>query len=78
MIKSMEVVKLAKLMELEWRKLKQKTVISEIILYWGILMFLPMFFIKMVNGDFGQSYSAIIQLIFVDADGICPFWSISY
>lgn len=59
----MEVVKLAKLMELEWRKLKQKTVISEIIIYWGILMFLPMFFIKMVNGDFGQSYSAIIQLI---------------
>ena len=59
----MEVEKLVKLMELEWRKLKQKTVISEIIIYWGILMFLPMFFIKMVNVDFGQSYSTIIPLI---------------
>ncbi|MGE7184450.1 ABC transporter permease [Peribacillus sp. NPDC006672] len=52
-----------KLMELEWRKLKQKTVIGEIIIYWSILMFLPMFFIKMVSGDFGQSYSTIIELI---------------
>ncbi|MDQ0201857.1 hypothetical protein [Neobacillus ginsengisoli] len=63
MIKSMEVVKVIKLMELEWRKLKQKTVISEIIIYCGIIMFLPMFFIKMVNVGFGQSYSTIIQLI---------------
>lgn len=59
----MEVEKLVKLMELEWRKLKQKMIISELIIYWGILMFLPMFFIKMVSAEFGQSYSTIIQLM---------------
>ncbi|WP_282139758.1 ABC transporter permease [Cytobacillus oceanisediminis] len=52
-----------KLMELEWRKLKQKMVIGEMIIYLGILMFLPVFFIKMVMADFGQNYSAVIQLI---------------
>ncbi|WP_350302685.1 ABC transporter permease [Peribacillus frigoritolerans] len=55
--------KLVKLMELEWRKLKQKMILSELIIYWGILMFLPMFFIKMVSAEFGQSYSTIIQLM---------------
>ncbi|MFJ7684959.1 ABC transporter permease [Peribacillus butanolivorans] len=54
---------MVKLMELEWRKLKQKMIISELIIYWGILMFLPMFFIKMVSAEFGQSYSTIIQLM---------------
>ncbi|MFE4706125.1 ABC transporter permease [Peribacillus simplex] len=55
--------KLVKLMELEWRKLRQKMILSELIIYWGILMFLPMFFIKMVSAEFGQSYSTIIQLM---------------
>lgn len=50
-------------MELEWRKLKQKTVMSEIIIYLSILMFMPIFFIQIVSNDFGQSYSTIIQLI---------------
>jgi len=45
-------------------KIKKKTVISEIIIYWGIIMFLPMIFTKMVNIGFIQSYSTIIQLIF--------------
>ncbi|MEF2094163.1 ABC transporter permease [Bacillus sp. CFBP9009] len=54
---------MVKLMELEWRKLRQKMILSELIIYWGILMFLPMFFIKMVSAEFGQSYSTIIQLM---------------
>ncbi len=54
---------MVKLMELEWRKLKRKMILSELIIYWGILMFLPMFFIKMVSAEFGQSYSTIIQLM---------------
>lgn len=59
----MEVAKLGKLMMLEWKKLKQKTVIGELVIYWGILMFLPIFFIKMISTDFGESYSTIIQLM---------------
>ncbi|WP_241663428.1 ABC transporter permease [Peribacillus simplex] len=55
--------KLVKLMELEWRKLRQKMILSELIIYWGILMFLPLFFIKVVSAEFGQSYSTIIQLM---------------
>lgn len=50
-------------MELEWRKLRRKMILSEMIIYWGVLMFLPMFFIKMVSAEFGQSYSTIIQLM---------------
>ncbi|MFJ7930155.1 ABC transporter permease [Peribacillus sp. NPDC096448] len=54
---------MVKLMELEWRKLRRKMILSEMIIYWGVLMFLPMFFIKMVSAEFGQSYSTIIQLM---------------
>lgn len=54
---------MVKLMELEWKKLKQKMVISEVIIYVGILLFLPMFFIKMVSSDFGASYSTVITMI---------------
>ncbi|MDO7487391.1 ABC transporter permease [Peribacillus frigoritolerans] len=54
---------MVKLMELEWRKLRRKLILSEMIIYWGVLMFLPMFFIKMVSAEFGQSYSTIIQLM---------------
>lgn len=50
-------------MELEWRKLKQKMVFTELVIYLSIMMLLPMFFIRMVDGDFGQSYSSIISLI---------------
>lgn len=51
-----------KLMRLEWKKLKQKSVIGEMIIYPLIIMFLPVFFIKIVSADFGQSYAAIIEL----------------
>ncbi len=51
-----------KLMRLEWKKLKQKSVIGEMIIYPLIIMFLPVFFIESVSADFGQSYAAIIEL----------------
>ncbi|MBS4219586.1 ABC transporter permease [Bacillus sp. FJAT-49711] len=51
-----------KLMLLEWRKLKRLSVIGEVIIYWLILMFMPLFFIKMVMPDFGESYAAAIEL----------------
>ncbi|RDU38706.1 ABC transporter permease [Neobacillus piezotolerans] len=51
-----------KLMRLEWKKLKRLSVISEVIIYWLILMFMPVFFIKMVMPDFGQNYAAAIEL----------------
>ncbi len=50
-------------MQLEWKKLKQKSVISEVIIYTLILMFLPVFFIKAVSTDFGQNYATVIDLI---------------
>lgn len=59
----MEVLKLTKLMKLEWMKLKQKTIMSELIIYWLILMFLPLFFIKMINSDFGQNIDSLFTLI---------------
>jgi ABC-type transport system involved in multi-copper enzyme maturation permease subunit len=59
----MGVVKLSKLMTLEWKKLKHKMVFSELIIYWLILMFLPVFFIKMVSADFGQSFDLTFELI---------------
>ncbi|MEH7348372.1 ABC transporter permease [Gottfriedia acidiceleris] len=54
---------MVKLIELEWRKLKQKMVFTELVIYLSIMMLLPMFFIRMVDVDFGQSYSSIISLI---------------
>ncbi|WP_077326373.1 ABC transporter permease [Virgibacillus siamensis] len=51
-----------KLMRLEWSKLKQKSVIGEVVVYPLILMFLPVFFIEGVSGDFGKSYAAVIEL----------------
>ena len=51
-----------KLIRLEWKKLKQKSVISEVIIYPLILMFLPVFFIEAVSADFGQSYATVIEL----------------
>lgn len=57
-----------KLIELEWRKLEQKKVFGEVIVYWVIIMFLPMLFLKVVFADsaivdFGQSYSKALQLM---------------
>ncbi|MED3574293.1 ABC transporter permease [Cytobacillus praedii] len=52
-----------KLMKLEWGKLRQKSIIGEVVIYLLIVMFLPTFFIKMVIADFGQSYAAMIELI---------------
>lgn len=69
----MEVEKLVKLMELEWRKLKQGMIVSELVIYWGVLMFLPMFFIKMVSADFGQNYSTIIPLMMAMQMGFILF-----
>lgn len=53
---------MTKLMRLEWRKLKQKSVISEVVVYLLIIMFLPLFFIEVVSADFGRSYAAVIDL----------------
>lgn len=57
-----------KLIELEWRKLEQKKVLGEVIVYWVIIMFLPFLFLKVVFPDstivdFGQSYSTALQLM---------------
>ncbi|MEH7015997.1 ABC transporter permease [Bacillus sp. JJ63] len=45
-----------------WKKLKHQSVIGEVIIYWFILMFMPVFFIKMVMPVFGQSYATAIEL----------------
>ncbi|MFG6150351.1 MULTISPECIES: ABC transporter permease [Halobacillus] len=58
----MGVTSIIKLMRLEWKKLKQKSVISEAIIYPLIIMLLPVFFIEVVSADFGQSYAAVIDL----------------
>ncbi|WP_054955293.1 ABC transporter permease [Paenibacillus dakarensis] len=57
-----------KLMELEWKKLEQMKVLGEVIVYLVILMFLPVFFLKVVFADFaingfGQSYSETMPLM---------------
>lgn len=62
-----------KLMRLEWKKLKQKSVIGEVIVYPLIIMFLPIFFIEVLNYDFGQSYAAVIELNFFIQMGIILF-----
>lgn len=62
-----------KLMRLEWRKLKQKSVIGEVIVYPLIIMFLPIFFIEVLNYDFGQSYAAVIELNFFIQMGFILF-----
>lgn len=59
----MGVGTLFNLMKLEWGKLRQKSIIGEVVIYLLIVMFLPTFFIKMVIPDFGQSYASMIELI---------------
>ncbi|WP_336781576.1 ABC transporter permease [Paenibacillus illinoisensis] len=67
-----------KLIELEWRKLERKKVIGEAITYWLILMFLPVFFLKVVFADmpnvrFGESYAAALDLMIAIQMGIILF-----
>lgn len=54
---------LIKLMELEWRKLKKKTIYGEVLTYIVILLFVPLFFIKNIDAAFGSSYDAVFTLI---------------
>ncbi|MGP4080676.1 ABC transporter permease [Pseudalkalibacillus sp. R45] len=49
-------------MQLEWKKLKQKSVIGEVFIYPLIIMFLPVLFIEVVSPEFGQSYAEVIDL----------------
>lgn len=62
-----------KLILLEWKKLKHRSVISEVIIYWLILMFMPVFFIKMVMPVLGQNYAAAIELNFFIQMGFTLF-----
>lgn len=67
-----------KLIELEWRKLDQKKVIGEVIIYWVILMLLPVFFLKVVYADvptvhFGESYATAIELMLPIQMGLLLF-----
>nr|WP_275695544.1 ABC transporter permease [Fredinandcohnia sp. SECRCQ15] len=52
-----------KLISLEWKKLKQKSIFGEVVIYLIILMVMPLFFIKMVSADFGKSFDAMFELI---------------
>ncbi|MEK4434463.1 ABC transporter permease [Paenibacillus sp. FSL K6-2862] len=67
-----------KLIELEWKKLERKKVIGEAITYWLILMFLPIFFLKVVFADmpivrFGESYAAALDLMIAIQMGFILF-----
>lgn len=62
MHKLVEVVKLTKLMMLEWKKLKRSLVIGEMAIYLGILMILPPFFIHSIIPYFSESYALAIEL----------------
>ena len=57
-----EETAMIKLMQLEWKKLRQGSVIIEVIFYLLIIPLLPVFFIKVVSAEFGQSYAAVIDL----------------
>lgn len=52
-----------KLVKLEWRKLKQKSILVEVAIYWFILMLLPAFFIKIISADFSQNFDSLFELI---------------
>jgi ABC-type transport system involved in multi-copper enzyme maturation permease subunit len=58
----MGVADLSKLMRLEWKKLNTTMVVSELIIYLIILLFLPTFFLLKVLPVFGASYEAAIEL----------------
>ncbi|MBB3113977.1 ABC-type transport system involved in multi-copper enzyme maturation permease subunit [Paenibacillus phyllosphaerae] len=57
-----------KLIELEWRKLERKKVMGEVVIYLAILMFLPVFLLKVAFADmpevpFGNSYAEAMGLM---------------
>ena len=52
-----------KLMELEYRKLKKTTIYGEVLTYIIIMLFVPLFFIKVVDPGFGSSYESVFTLI---------------
>lgn len=70
---------MAKLIELEWRKLDQKKVMGEVMIYWIIIMFLPTFFLKvifvddMAFMDFADSYTNALELMVPIQMGIVLF-----
>lgn len=69
---------MAKLIELEWRKLERTKVIGEVIVYWVIIMFCPVFFLKVVFTDvasmgFADSYSSAMQLMLSIQMGLVLF-----
>lgn len=51
-----------KLIFLEWKKLKRNYILVEIFIYLVILMFFPVFFIKVAMPYFGQNYTLAIEL----------------
>lgn len=53
---------MVKLMALEWKKLKRKMVISEVVIYTLVIMFMPMLLVRTLP-DFGQSYEAMTTLM---------------
>lgn len=69
----MGVKEVFKLMLLEWRKLKRHSVIGEVIIYWLIIMFMPILFIKVVMPVFGESYVLAIELILFIQMGLILF-----
>ncbi|MCJ8014568.1 ABC transporter permease [Paenibacillus sp. KQZ6P-2] len=63
MSKFMGVATLFKLMGLEWRKLKQSMIMIELAIYLLVMLFLPTFFVKTVNPDFGKSFDSFFVLM---------------
>ncbi|MFB9327651.1 ABC transporter permease [Paenibacillus aurantiacus] len=59
---------MAKWIELEWRKLQTKKVIGEAVVYWVILMFLPVVFLRSdfasaTGVSIGESYASAMDLM---------------
>lgn len=59
----MEVGKLAKYVYLEWKKLRRLNVISEVIVYFLIIMFLPVLFFKEIFPLASGSYDSAIDVL---------------
>jgi ABC-type transport system involved in multi-copper enzyme maturation permease subunit len=62
-----------KLMQLEWKKLQQTTVIMEMIVYPLLLIFVTWFFIENVFPEHGQSYAAFIEFNLIVQMGLVLF-----
>src|SRR5690606_26928917 len=59
----MEVGKLAKYVYLKWKKLRRLNVISEVIVYFLIIMFLPVLFFKEIFPLASGSYDSAIDVL---------------